>query len=76
MADQVLDMKGASCPIPVLKTKKVLATMPKGATLEVLATDIGAVTDFPAFCEQTQNTLIEQTEANGVYRFLIKHTSP
>lgn len=76
MADHTLDMKGMSCPIPVLKTKKMLATLPKGATLEVLATDIGAVADFPAFCEQTQNTLVESSEAAGVYRFVIKHTSP
>jgi tRNA 2-thiouridine synthesizing protein A len=76
MADQTLDMRGASCPIPVLKTKKTLQTMPKGATLELFATDIGAVSDVPAFCHETKNTLLEQTEKDGVYRFLIKHTSP
>jgi tRNA 2-thiouridine synthesizing protein A len=74
MADKTLDMKGLACPLPILKTKKALSELPKGATLEVLATDPGAVPDFQAFCETTGNKLIEQDEAGGVYRFVIEHT--
>jgi tRNA 2-thiouridine synthesizing protein A len=74
MADKTLDMKGLACPLPILKTKKALSELPKGATLEVLATDPGAVPDFQAFCETTGNRLIEQDEAGGVYRFVIEHT--
>ena len=51
MADKTLDTKGLACPLPILKTKKVLSELPKGATLEVLATDPGSVPDFKAFCE-------------------------
>jgi tRNA 2-thiouridine synthesizing protein A len=76
MADRTLDTKGLNCPLPILKAKKAIADMPKGATLEILATDPGAVADFQAFCKSTKNTLVEHSEAGGVYRFLIKHTSP
>ena len=55
MADKTLDTKGLACPLPILKTKKVLSELPKGATLEVLATDPGSVPDFKAFCESTGN---------------------
>jgi tRNA 2-thiouridine synthesizing protein A len=55
MADQTLDTKGLACPLPILKVKKVLAGMPKGATLEVFATDPGSVPDFQAFAEATGN---------------------
>jgi tRNA 2-thiouridine synthesizing protein A len=72
MADKTVDAKGANCPIPILKAKKAIAEVPVGGTLEVLATDPGSVPDFEAFCRQTGNTLVEHSEAGGVYRFLIK----
>jgi len=49
MADKTLDTKGLNCPLPILKTKKALGEVPKGGTLEVLATDPGSVADFEAF---------------------------
>jgi len=73
MADKTLDLKGLACPLPILKTRKALSGLPKGATLEVFATDPGAVPDFSAFCETTGNRMVEQDEANGVYRFVIEH---
>lgn len=76
MADKTLDAKGLNCPLPILKAKKALGEVPKGGTLEVLSTDPGSVADFQAFCKTTQNTLVEHSEASGVYRFLIQHTAP
>ena len=72
MADQLLDLKGLNCPLPVMKTKKALKDLPLGQTLEVLATDPGSVEDFKAFCETTGNHLIESTQNGDTYRFLIK----
>jgi tRNA 2-thiouridine synthesizing protein A len=72
MADKTIDAKGANCPIPILKAKKAISEVPAGGTLEVLATDPGSVADFAAFCRTTGNTLLEQNETAGVYRFLIK----
>lgn len=74
MADKTLDTKGLNCPLPILKAKKAIAEVPKGGTLEVLATDPGAVADFQAFCKSTGNELVEHTEEGGIYRFLIRHT--
>ena len=74
MADTTLDVQGLQCPMPILKTKKAVAALPKGATIEVLATDPGAPADFEAFCTQSRNTLLESTEAGGVFRFVIQHT--
>ena len=75
MADQVLDAKGLNCPLPILKAKKALNTVPTGGTLEVLATDPGAVKDFEAFCRQTGNELLEFNQDGNVFIFLIKHTA-
>ena len=73
MPDKTLDTKGLACPLPILKTKKALSELPKGAKLEVLATDPGSVPDFQAFCETTGNVLVEHSEEAGVYRFVIQH---
>jgi tRNA 2-thiouridine synthesizing protein A len=75
MADKTLDTKGMNCPLPILKAKKAMADVPAGGTLEVLATDPGAVADFQAFCKSTGHTLVEHSEAGGVYRFLIKRAA-
>jgi tRNA 2-thiouridine synthesizing protein A len=73
MPDKTLDTKGLACPLPILKTRKALSELPKGAKLEVLATDPGSVPDFQAFCATTGNLLVEHSEQAGVYRFVIQH---
>jgi len=74
MADQLLDAKGLNCPLPILRAKKALKDVAVGGTLEVLATDPGAVKDFEAFCRVTGNELLESQVKDGVYQFLIKRT--
>ena len=75
MADHTLDAKGMNCPLPILKARKALKEVPSGGTLEILATDPGSVADFQAFCRQTGNELVEHSQDDTVYRFLIKHTA-
>ena len=72
MADQTLDAKGLNCPLPILRAKKALGTLPPGGTLEVLATDPGAVKDFEAFSRTTGHELVEATTEGNVYRFVLK----
>ena len=75
MADKVLDAKGLNCPLPILKAKKALKELTTGQTLQVLSTDPGSVADFEAFCRQTGNELVEHSENDGIYQFLIKKTA-
>jgi tRNA 2-thiouridine synthesizing protein A len=72
MADKTLDAKGLNCPLPILRAKKALNEISAGGTLEVLATDPGAVADFQAFCRTTGNELLESGQTGNVYRFVIK----
>ena len=75
MSEHVLDAKGLNCPLPILKTKKALKEVPSGEVLEVLSTDPGSVADFQAFCRTTGNQLVESSDDDGVYRFVIRHTA-
>ncbi len=74
MADEVLDVKGLNCPLPILRAKKKLNSMDQNSTLEVLATDPGSVADFEAFCRTTGNTLVESREDGDVFAFVIQRT--
>jgi tRNA 2-thiouridine synthesizing protein A len=75
MATQTLDVKGLNCPLPILRAKKALKDLPPGATLQVLATDPGAVKDFEAFCRTTGNELVESAVDGEVFRFVIKRAA-
>jgi len=72
-ADKELDARGLNCPLPILRAKKALADMQTGQVLKIVATDPGSVKDFEAFCKQTGHTLLNQSEAEKVYTFLMKH---
>ena len=74
MSEQLLDVKGLNCPLPILRAKKALKDIPSGGTLRVLATDPGSVKDFEAFCRATGNQLLESKTEGNVYSFLMKHT--
>ena len=69
---QTLDLKGLSCPLPIVKTAKAMKNMKAGEVVEALATDPGSVADFKAWCAATGNTLIESSEAGGVFRYVIR----
>jgi tRNA 2-thiouridine synthesizing protein A len=75
MAAQILDLKGLNCPLPIMRTRKVLKDVPIGDTLQVLATDPGSMQDFEAFCRATGNELLEAGEKDKVFTFLIKRTA-
>jgi len=72
MADHTLDAKGLNCPLPILKARKALKDVAAGETLEILSTDPGSVADFQAFCRQTGNELLESSNDDAVFRFVIK----
>jgi tRNA 2-thiouridine synthesizing protein A len=66
-----LDLKGLSCPIPIVKTAKAIRELAPGQLLEVFATDPGSVPDFNAWSKTTRNPLVESGLEAGVYRFLL-----
>ena len=60
--DKEVDARGLTCPLPILRAKKMLAEMTPGQVVRVLATDPGSVKDFQAFAKQTGNELLQQGE--------------
>ena len=66
------DATGLNCPLPILRSKKILTKLDAGDVLYVISTDSGSVKDFDAFCKQTGNELLESSEADGKYHYYIK----
>lgn len=71
-ADVILDVKGLTCPMPVLKTKKSIDGMWSGQTLEVIATDPASKADIPALLSRLGHELVKVVEQDGIFYFLIK----
>ena len=71
-----LDLRGYQCPLPVLKTRNAMRKMESGERILVLTDDPLAVIDIPAFCNETGQVLIEQSEAaDKSHRFLLERSS-
>ena len=71
-ADETLDCKGLSCPMPILKTKKALKKMQSGQILEILSTDKGTRNDLPAFAKKGGHEYLGEKEDDGFIRFYLK----
>ena len=67
-----LNLKGMSCPLPILNTARVMMELTSGQLLEVFATDPGSVPDFKAWAQATGNPLVEADEDAGVFHFVLK----
>ena len=71
-SDEILDCKGLSCPMPIMKLAKTMKKMQSGKVLKMLGTDPGSKEDVPKWCKKTGNDLLEITEETGVYIYFIK----
>jgi len=72
---ETLDVKGASCPMPVVKTKSAIDDLAPGEVLEVLATDPGSMSDIDGWATATGGVeLVDQSEGDDVYRHYVRRT--
>ena len=70
--DEVLDCKGLSCPMPILKTKKTIGKMQSGQVLEVQSSDPGTRNDLPAFAKKGGHEYLGEKEDQGFVRFFLR----
>jgi tRNA 2-thiouridine synthesizing protein A len=69
---QLVDTRGMLCPMPIVLANKAMKTLGVGEVLKILATDKGALKDFPAWAEDTGNELISSGEEAGALVFFIR----
>jgi tRNA 2-thiouridine synthesizing protein A len=74
-ASVLLDVTGFQCPIPVLKARRAVRNMTPGDILTVLATDPASMIDFKHFCNTTGHELLDSSESDDVYKYVIRVTA-
>ncbi|WP_342501011.1 sulfurtransferase TusA family protein [Bacillus sp. FSL P2-0069] len=74
-SDQLLDVTGLACPMPIIRTKKKMNDLAKGQVLEIHATDKGAKADLAAWAKSSGHELIAQTEEGHVLKFWVRKGS-
>lgn len=67
---QFFDARGLSCPMPLLKAKVALRSVPDGGGLYLLASDKNSQTDLIAFC-QKQGLLVQTWTQEDTHHFII-----
>jgi tRNA 2-thiouridine synthesizing protein A len=72
MAITKLDLNGLKCPLPALKTRKALQTVPPGDFLEVHCTDPLSVIDIPNLVRETGDRVEITERAERRIVFLIE----
>jgi tRNA 2-thiouridine synthesizing protein A len=73
MADQELDARRLTCPLPVMRAAKLMLAMKAGQTLRVRASDPATVIDFDAYARGSGNALLESKKiSEGEFEFLLK----
>jgi tRNA 2-thiouridine synthesizing protein A len=63
--DRLLDARGLQCPMPVVLANKEINQLEPGQLLKILATDKGALADFPAWAEDTGHEIVSSGEEDG-----------
>lgn len=75
-ADLELDCRGLLCPLPVIELGKRFAEVPVGGLVAVVATDVAARTDVPAWCRMRgQEYVGEDTAPDGAPRYVVRRVS-
>lgn len=69
---RTVDMKGLSCPMPLLLAKKEIDKLSSGEILEILGTDPGSRIDLPGWCARAGHEFLGEKEDIGFIRFFIK----
>lgn len=72
VVDQIVDAKGLSCPMPIVKTKKALEGMEAGQVVEVQATDRGSLADIQGFAKTTGHHYLGSLDEDGVLKHYLR----
>ena len=71
--DELVDARGLSCPMPLLKAKLALNGLASGHVLKVLATDTGSQRDIGSFCQLAGHHLQHEERTNeGEFIYFIQ----
>ena len=68
----IIDARGLICPLPVLKLRKVLLSVPVGTEVMIDVTDHNAVKDIPLFCAETGHAFLKLEQTAEGWRMTVR----
>ena len=72
MGESKVSMRGLKCPLPALKTRKLLSKMAAGDVLEIEFTDPLTTIDIPNLIRETGDTIEDTAKKGRVLTFRIR----
>ena len=69
--DAVIDARGLSCPLPLVKARQALMVLRRVPGSACSATDPAAPRDFEEFAEITGHELAEQRVEDGIHLLVV-----
>ena len=67
-----LDLRGSTLALTVARTAAAMSRLGSGELLEVLTSDPDQAQDLSVWASATRHRLIQQTNDDGVYRFVLE----
>ena len=75
-SDLELDCRGLLCPLPIIELARRIVDVPVGGTVAVVATDVAARADVPAWCRMRAHEYVgEDVAPDGTPRYLVRRLS-
>lgn len=72
MADLKVDVKGETCPVPLVEMRKALRKASSGEIVEVVGTHPASKKEIPMAVEALGLELVDVEEKDGVWRIRIR----
>jgi tRNA 2-thiouridine synthesizing protein A len=72
MDERIVSLRGLKCPLPALKTRKLLSGIPSGGILVIECTDPLAAIDIPNLLRETGDALEGTTRDAETLSFRIR----
>jgi tRNA 2-thiouridine synthesizing protein A len=72
MADVKIDVKGETCPVPLVEMRKALRKAEPGEIVELEGTHPASKKEIPMAVEALGSELLEIKEENGVWHIKIR----
>jgi len=72
MADLKVDVKGETCPVPLVEMRKAVRNASKGEIIEVVGTHPASKKEIPMAVEALGLELVDVEEKDGVWKIRIR----
>lgn len=72
MAVVKIDVKGETCPVPLVETRKAIRNASEGDIIEVVGTHPASKKEIPMAAKAMNLTILEISEAEGVWMIKIQ----